>query len=63
MELFGKELLAKGMICVYIFKTRGLIVNDLTIIGDDIISEATSPNLDFEEFSQEMLKIIHISNL
>lgn len=38
----------------YIFKMRSLIVNDLAIIIDDIISEATSPNLDFEELSQEM---------
>lgn len=53
-----KGAISEGDDMRYIFKTRGLIVNDLAIIGDDIISEATSPNLDFQEFSQEMLKII-----
>jgi hypothetical protein len=48
----------KGDDMRYVFKTRGLISNDLAIIGDDIISDVMSPNLDFEEFSQEMLKII-----
>lgn len=53
-----KEHIDKGDDMRYVFKTRGLISNDLAIIGDDIISDVMSPNLDFEEFSQEMLKII-----